>query len=247
VTSFDAGPHVSCYRAVTRADGSFAGVRCVKFANLVHCPDVPGVAFVWYAEGPGPYRHFGEAFVAAGGELVAHAAPIVGNGERDGSFLRLRFTGSPEELTVTGDLDEVWTLVPDGVVPGYRPVARHIERTGPHLTEYRVRKVDGSPGFGVRAMLSSGSWLGAGRWLDLTYLHLGTYIGDPAGQVRFSASDIAATNFFCGLVPWGELTMRPDTTGDMRLTGVWSEVWQRRHTATGWQADPAIAGLSVTG
>jgi hypothetical protein len=95
--------------------------------------------------------------------------------------------------------------------------------------------------------LSSGSWLGAGRWLDLTYLHLGTYIGDPAGQVRFSASDIAATNFFCGLVPWGELTMRPDTTGDMRLTGVWSEVWQRRHTATGWEADPAIAGLSVTG
>jgi hypothetical protein len=247
VTSFDAGPHVSCYRGVSRADGSFTGVRCVKFANLVHCPDIPGVAFVWYAEGPGPSRHFGEAFIAADGELVAHAAPIVGNGERDGEFLRLRFTGSPEKLTVTGDLDEVWTLVPDGVVPGYRPVARHIERTGPHLTEYQVRKVDGSPGFGVRAMLSSGSWLGAGRWLDLTYLHLGTYIGDPAGQVRFSASDIAATNFFCGLVPWGELTMRPDTAGDMRVTGVWSEMWQQRHAATGWQADPAIAGLSVTG
>lgn len=254
MTAFDAGPHVSCYRAVSRADGSFRGIRCVKFANLLHCPEVRGVAFVWYAEGPGPYRHFGEAFVPTPGatELVAHAAPIVGNGERDGSFLRLRFTvpATFEELAVTGDLDEVWTLVPDGVVPGYAPVARHIERTGPHLTEYRVRKVDGSPGFGVRAMLSSGSWLGAGRWLDLTYLHLGTYIGDPAGPVRFSASDIAATNWFCGLVPWGELTVRPDPTGAvplLRVTGVWSEVWQRRHAATGWRPAPEIAGLGVLG
>jgi hypothetical protein len=245
---FDAGPHVSCYRAVSTVDGSFAGIRCVKFANLQHCPDVPGVAFVWYAEGSGPYRHFGEAFIAEAG-LVGHAAPIVGNGEQDGSVLRLRFAvpATLDELTVTGDLNEVWTLVPDGVVPGYQPVARHIERTGPHLTEYRVRKVDGSPGFGVRAMLSSGSWLGAGRWLDLTYLHLGTYIGDPAGTVRFSAADIAATNWFCGLVPWGELTLRPATVDTVRVTGVWSEVWQRRHAAAGWQPAPEIAGLTVLG
>ncbi len=257
---FDSGPHVSCYRAVSRADGSFIGVICVKFANFVHCPELAGVAFVWYAEGPGPYRYFGEAFIATPEEgvssLIAHAAPIIGNSEREGPFLRLRFEIPtpplmvPAQVTVTGDLEEVWLLIPDGIVPDHEPTARHIERTGSYLTEYRVRKRDGSPGFGVRAMLSSGSWLGAGRWLDLTYLHLGTFIGDPAGPVRFSASDIAASNWFCGLVPWGELAMRPDTTDAVPLlhvTGAWSEVWQQRHASTGWQPDPRIARLSVTG
>jgi hypothetical protein len=156
---FDSGPYVSCYRAVSLPDGSFVGVRCVKFANFVHCPDLTGVAFVWYAEGvepAGPYRHFGEAFIVApeagSATLIAHAAGIVGNSERDEPFMRLRFEvrspppGVPAQLVVSGDRQEQWTLVPDGVVPDYQPLPRHIERTGPHLNEFMVRKRDGSPG-----------------------------------------------------------------------------------------------------
>jgi hypothetical protein len=252
---------VSCYRAFS-ADGAFAGVRCVQFANFVHCPDLEGVAFVWYAEGvepTGPYRHFGEAFITASpgggpGSLIAQAAGIVGNSERDEPFLRLRFEVPspppevPARLVVTGDRQEEWTLVPDGVVQEYRPLARHIERTGPHLNEFTVRKRDGTPGFGVRCMLSSGSWLGAGRWLDLTYLHLGTYIGARTGPVRFSAADIAATNYFCGLVPWGEITVREDRQEGpsvLQVTGAWSETWQLRRAAAGWSPDPRIADLAM--
>jgi hypothetical protein len=261
---FDSGPYVSCYRAASLIDGSFVGVRCVKFANFVHCPDLEGVAFVWYAEGVesvGPYRHFGEAFNAAPAssgsrDLIAHAAGIVGNSEREEPILRLQFEipspppEVPTRLVVTGDRHEVWTLVPDGVVPDYRPLPRHIERTGPHLNEFTVRKRDGTPGFGVRSMLSSGSWLGAGRWLHLTYLHLGTYIGPPNGPVQFSASDIAAGNYFCGLVPWGELTVRedPEESPSVRqVAGAWSETWQLRHAATGWRPDPRVANLTTPG
>jgi hypothetical protein len=259
---FESGPHVSCYQSFSLADGSFAGVRCVKFANFVHCPDQEGVAFVWYAEGTeptGPYRHFGEAFVVNPGDgsrtLIAHAAGIVGNGERDEPYLRLQFevpaqsAAVPERLLVSGDRQEEWTLVPDGVVPGYQPLQRHIERTGRHLNEYMVRKRDGTPGFGVRCTLSSGSWLGAGRWLHLTYLNLGTYIGPPHA-VQFSASDIAARNYFCGLVPWGEITVRAEAEEGVSLlqvTGAWSETWQLRHSATGWRPDPRIAGLTMPG
>ncbi|MFF3005672.1 hypothetical protein ACFVTF_22985 [Kitasatospora sp. NPDC057940] len=255
-----AGPHVSCYRAVSLPDGAFAGVRCVKFANLVHCPDQEGVAFVWYgeaAEPAGPSRQFGEAFVtgatrSGSATLTAHAAALVGNGERDEPFMRLRFQLSspppqvPTRLTVTGDRHEEWTLVPDGVLPDHQPLRRHIERGGPRLNEYGVRKDDGTPGVGVRCMLSSGSWLGAGRWLELTYLHLGTYIGDPRGPVRFSASDIAAGNGFCLFVPWGELSVRTDAEHGpsvLRASGAWSESWQLRRAARGWEPDPEVAHL----
>lgn len=258
---FDSGPHVSCYRAFSVTDGSFVGVRCVKFANLIHCPELEGVAFVWYAEGTGPagaYRHFGEAFniPPAGANtatLIAHAAVIVGNGEQHEPFLQLQFEAPsppaevPARLIVAGDRREEWMLEPEGVVPEYQPLQRHIERTGPQLNEFTVRKHDGTPGFGVRSMLSSGSWLGAGRWLDRTYLHLGTYIGARTGPVRFGVSDIAARNTFCGFVPWGDLAIRAETqegTALRRVTGAWSETWQLRHTATTWRPDPRITGLT---
>ncbi|WP_405496504.1 hypothetical protein [Streptomyces sp. NBC_00096] len=255
---------MSCYRAVSADDGSLVGVRCVKFANFLHCPDLSGVAFAWYAEGvepTGPYRHFGEAFITASDHvrgdantLTGHAAGIVGNGEREEPFLRLRFdipsppSEVPARLVVSGDRQEEWTLQPDGVVPDYHPLARHIERTGPHLNEFAARKRDGTPGFGVRAMLSSGSWLGAGRWRDLTYLHIGTYIGGQQGPVRFGASDIAAGNSFSGHVPWGELTIRAgaeDGRSVRQVTGAWSETWQLRRAASGWIPDPRTAELTV--
>jgi hypothetical protein len=261
---FVSGPHVSCYRAVSLADGSFSGVRCVLYANLVHSPEVDGVAFVWYGEGTGPagpYRHFGEAFrVAPGGDdsraLIAQAACLVGNGEREEPFLRLGIEVSapageiPARLVVTGDRPEEWTLAPDGSVPEYRPLPRHIARAGPNLHEYTVRKRDGTPGHGVRCLLTSGSWLGAGRWLDLTYLHLGTYVGTGTGAVRFGAADICATTRYCGLVPWGEISVQDDDEAGRsvrRVTGAWSEEWHLRHPAAGWRPDPRIADLTVLG
>ncbi|WP_159030767.1 hypothetical protein [Streptomyces sp. 769] len=265
---FDSGLHVSCYRAHSLADGSFVGVRCVKFANFVHCPHLEGVAFVWYAEGlepAGPYRHFGEAFITTSGTtsdgvdpggFLAHAAGITGNSERDEPFLRLCFdipsphSEVPARLLVTGDRREEWTLAPDGLVPEYQPILRHIERTGRHFNEFTVRKSDGTPGFGIRSMLSSGSWLGAGRWLELPYLHLGTYIGPRSGPVRFSASDIAAGNGFCLFVPWGELNVRIGTdkgASVRQVTGTWSETWQLRHSRAEWRPDPRTADLIAPG
>lgn len=242
---FDAGPHVTCYRAVSVADGAFAGVRCVKFANLVHCPGVPGVAFAWYGErsGPdGPCRYFGEAFNPApgpsgGADVIGRAAGITGNGERPVPLMRLTFQvreealGTPARVAVSGDLREDWTIVPDGVVPEHQQIQRRIERAGPLFTEYTVRKQDGSPGFGIRASLGGQSWIGAGRWRDATYLHLGTCIGPRDGHLLFGASDIAAGNTYCGAVPWGELRMQPDPQyGESlwRVAGAWSESWRLR-------------------
>jgi len=263
---FVSGPHVSCYRAVSADDGSLVGVRCVKFANLLHCPDSAGVAFAWYGEGvapTGPYRHFGEAFItepalrgSGASFLTAHAAGIVGNGERTEPFMRLRFevastlSAEPARLVVTGDLREEWKLQPDGVATDYSPLARHIERVGPHLNEFAARKRDGTPGFGVRAILSSGSWLGAGRWRDLTYLHIGTYIGVRTGPLRFGASDIAAGNSFSGHVPWGELNIRAVMEGGRpvrHVTGAWSETWELRSSATEWAPEPQVADLTAFG
>lgn len=249
---FESGPYVTCYQAPT-------GVRCVKYANLKHCPDTPGIAFAWYAEGSGAqgfYRHFGEAFITSASEsadsLAAHAAWIGGNGEQTGPFLRLRFrvarlsSGIPAELEVTGDLTETWSLVPSGIVEDYSPPKRRVERAGPEFTELTVRKRDGAPGFGVRAMLSGGSWIGAGRWRDMTYLHLGTCIGPPDGPGRIGVSDIATVNGFCGFVPWGEISIQADPAQPesiWNVTGAWSESWHLRHTSAGWQPEPEVARL----
>jgi len=68
--------------------------------------------------------------------------------------------------------------------------------------------------------------------------------------VQFSASDIAAGNHFCGLVPWGELTVREDPEEGpsvRQVAGAWSETWQLRHTATGWRPDPRVADLTTPG
>lgn len=258
---FDAGPHVTCYRALSRPDGQTAGVRCVLYANLIHHPEAPGVAFVWYAEGrdaEGARRHFGEAFMtttaASSRVLPAQAAAITRNGEIADSFRRLAFqagetavNGLPSRLLVSGDLDETWILVPDGVVSDYDPISRRIERTGPQFNEFRVRKRDGTPGFGVRSMLSSGSWIGAGRWREMTHLHLGTYLSPPAGPPRFGAADIAVGNGFCGAVPWGELNLREEEGPNgtlLHVTGTWSETWQQRQVAVGWEAAPEITRLA---
>ncbi len=148
----------------------------------------------------------------------------------------------PGELSLTGDACERWVLIPGGAVPHYRPLPRHIERTGPAMNEYAVRSDHGTPGFGVRATLSSGSWLGAGRWLDRTYLHLGTYLRDESGLIRYGAADILGANYYCGNVPWGDFAVRADPPG-RRFTGAWSERWYPRHAAEGWRPEAAVADL----
>jgi len=256
---FSSGPHVSCYQA-TASDGSLAGIRCVKYANLVHEPGTAGVAFVWYGEGTdaaGSYRHFGEAFTVPGDPyLVAVAGGLSGNGEHAESLLDLRFEVDtaagevPPRLRVTGDRAEEWTLVPGGVLGGYQPVPRRIAKAGPNFHEFVVRKHDGTPGTGVRMMLYSGSWLGSGRWGDMTYLHLGTFVGDPtdpAVPVRFGTADIGFDTHYCGFVPWGELSVRRASPHTRQVTGAWSEEWQERHPGPDLPVDPRIAGLTVLG
>jgi hypothetical protein len=257
---FTSGPHVSCYRARSALDGTDAGVRCVKYANLTHRPGLRGVAFVWYGEGTdaaGYFRHFGEAFIVPDvGDLIAHAAGLSGNGERDEPFLRLRIgveTGAsevPARLTVTGDRSEEWTLVPDGVLPDFKAVPRRIAKAGPHFREFLVRKEDGTPGTGVRMMLTSGSWLGSGRWGDMTYLHLGTFIGDPVRSgptVQLGAADIGYETGTCGAVSWGELSVRAVSPTALQVTGAWTERWQLRHPAQDQPVDTRVADCSLFG
>ncbi|WP_424535602.1 hypothetical protein ACOZ38_36820 [Sphaerisporangium viridialbum] len=261
---FSSGPHVSCYQARSTVDGAVIGIRCVKFANLIHQPGTPGIAFVWYGEGTddaGPYRYFGEAFSlpgspddVSGSVLIALAGGLSGNGERAEPLLELRFEvgspagGVPAKLRVTGDRSEEWTLVPNGVLAGYQPVPRRIAKAGPNFHEFVVRKHDGTPGVGVRLMLHSGSWLGSGRWGDMTYLHLGTFVGDPANPVvpvRFGTADIGIDTHYCGFVPWGEMSVRRTSPATWQVTGAWSEEWQERHAGPDRPVDPRIAGLTV--
>jgi hypothetical protein len=89
-------------------------------------------------------------------------------------------------------------------------------------------------------VLSSGSWLGAGRWLDLTYLHLGTYLSTATRAARFGSADICATSRFCGFVPWGQLALYDDGSV-RRVMGAWSEEWYLRHPAAGWRPQPLVA------
>src|SRR5580704_3609878 len=264
---FRSGPYVSCYRALT-PKGELAGVRCVLFGNWRHCPDLVGMALVWYGEGRRAgkeYRQFGEAFITQPGAstpLIAHAVGVSGNGEHPDPFVRLGLavdpwtTGPPERITLNGDLHEAWQLAPRGVVEDYDGLRRQIERGGPLLREDTVRKRDGSPGYGVRCTLSSGSWLGAGRWLDLTYLHIGTFIGALPGRVRYGAADICDRSRYCGVVPWGELTFAEGAAAGSadadarpgalrRVTGAWSEEWNLRHPGQGWTPDLQVARLTV--
>lgn len=251
---FTSGPHVSCYRARSAVDGTDVGVRCVKYANLMQSRGLRGVAFVWYGEGTdaaGHFRHFGEAFIVPdASDLVAHAAGLSGNGERDEPFLHLRIgvesppAEVPARLTITGDRSEEWTLVPDGVLADYRAVPRRIAKAGPHFREFVVRKNDGTPGTGVRMMLTSGSWLGSGRWGDMTYLHLGTFVGDPGdpgSAVLLGAADIGYDTGICGAVPWGEISVRVVSPTVLQVTGAWTEQWQLRHPARDLPVDMRVA------
>jgi hypothetical protein len=68
------------------------------------------------------------------------------------------------------------------------------------------------------------------------------------GQTQFGTADIRAGNFYCGGVPWGELTVRDDPAAavpERVLSGAWSEVWQLRRPASGWIPDPEIAHITL--
>jgi hypothetical protein len=127
-------------------------------------------------------------------------------------------------------------------------VPRRIAKGGPDFREFVVRKNDGTPGTGVRMMLTSGSWLGSGRWGDMTYLHLGTFVGDPsdsASPVLFGAADIGYDTRICGSVPWGEMSIRDTSPTVWQVTGAWTEQWQLRHPARERPVDMRLADLTV--
>lgn len=262
---FVAGPYVVVYRATSTEDGAPLGVRCVKYANLMHQPGTPGVAFVWYGEGigsDGDFRHFGESFVTAGGDndsaLPGHAAHLPGNriGEATAEPARLFLTatrassGPPTRITVTGHWHEEWKLCRGNVLTDYASTLPPIDTGGAAFQEFTVHNRDGTPGHGIRCMLSSGSWLGAGQWRGVNYLHLGTYIGDPSadGQpVKFGVADICHQRGFCGTVPWGQILVRPASAGSgaWEVLGLWTEEWTLRHPATAWEPAAEVAALTV--
>ncbi|MCT9935131.1 hypothetical protein N5079_33510 [Planotetraspora sp. A-T 1434] len=255
---FVAGPYVASYRANSADDGTPLGIRCVKYANLLNQPGDPGVAFVWYGEDHGTSRHFGEAFVTGipGAGLVGHSAEL-----DDGAHTpeRLTFTVSthdrdmPRHVRVEGDRREEWNLIDGSVILDYRSPFPPLTRVGGGFSEYLVRNRDGTPGAGIRCMLSSGSWLGAGQWRGIDYLHLGTFIGNLSAEgrpVKFGASDICHFRGFCGVVPWGAMIMRAAprvATDAYEVIGLWTEEWRPRHRPDSWQPDPAIAHLTVRG
>jgi len=237
----------------------------VKFANLLEQPDNSGVSFVWYGEGSGPsgsYRHFGEAFQlthpSQPSGIRGHAASLTGNGEQASGYAGdLRFTvrqasgGIPQRVGVQGEWREEWVLEPDGIVEGYQSPLGPIRTGGRWFHELSVSSDDPFPGEGVRLMLATGSWLGAGQWFGKPYLHLGTFIGDPTEQgspVAFGAADICHEYGYCGSVEWGHLLVRPAPRlgeGCFRVGGAWGEEWILRHSAMGWTLAEELAAISI--
>jgi hypothetical protein len=242
---FFAGPNVTTYRARTPNGGRFIGVRCVKFANYTERPASNGVSFVWYGEGLRnslPYRHFGEVF-QCGAERYGHGAYLEGNGEQVyGHADALTFaiepvsTTLPERIFLRGDWEEDWEREPSGLITEYTSGLAPITTAGAWFDHFAVLDITGTHGEGQRFMLLSGSWLGSGIWRGAPYLHLGTYIGDPAAHrcpIAIGAADICFQRGFCSKVEWGTMLIRPATghgVGALETVGDWTEVWtlQRR-------------------
>jgi hypothetical protein len=261
---FVAGPYVAAYRARSVGDGRPLGVRCVKYANLTHQPDTPGVAFVWYGEGDGPAggcQQFGESFVTPDsdmdGPLPGYAARLSGAGADVATPARLSLAvtreapGPPSRIVVSGDWRETWELCQGNVLTDYSSTLPSLESAGPAFREFTVYDRESTPGHGIRCMLSSGSWLGAGEWHGVRYVHLGTYIGDPSAEgrpVKFGVSDICHQRGFCGTVDWGQILVRPALSagaGVWEVLGLWTEEWTLRHPPAGWQPTADVAGLTV--
>lgn len=156
----------------------------------------------------------------------------------------------PPRIRVTGAWQQEWILEPSGVVDEYTSPLSPVSAGGPGLDEFEVRNRDGTPGYGLRVMLASGSWLGAGTWRDVPYLHLGTFIGDPtaAGRIKFGAADICHQRGFCGAVPWGAMLLRPApriAPGVWEMLGLWTEEWRPRGTAMLWRPPGDLSRLTI--
>lgn len=247
---FVSGPYVKAYRARAVEDGRPLGIRCVKLANLADRPGTRGVAFVWYGEDDAGGRHFGECFITASGSLLAHAALL---NDETTMPVRLSISTSDEltRLTVTGEWHEEWELCEGGVFEDFTGTRDPITDSGTAFRAFYVRNRDGTPGQGIRLMLSSGSWLGAGQWRGVSYLHLGTYIGDPVRErrpVKFGAADICHLRGFCGWVDWGQMLVRPSETisaGTWEVVGLWTEEWTLHRVSSGWIPATEVADLTV--
>ncbi|HEV8651611.1 MAG TPA: hypothetical protein VG276_20010 [Actinomycetes bacterium] len=156
----------------------------------------------------------------------------------------------PPRIRVTGAWRQEWILEPSGVVDEYTSPLPPISAGGPGLDEFEVRNRDGTRGHGLRVMLASGSWLGAGTWRDVPYLHLGTFIGDPTanGRIKFGAADICHERGFCGAVPWGAMLLRPAPRigpGVWEMLGAWTEEWRPRGIARLWRPPGDLSHLTI--
>jgi hypothetical protein len=254
---FVAGPYVVTYQARSTTDDVPVGIRCVKFANLTERPGVPGVAFVWYGEGVVngvPFRHFGEAFrTGAGRVLPGHAVDLPGTA--DPAAMTLSFTiptaGVPDRIAVSGDRSEHWERIAGTVAQDYRSSLPPLGTGGDLVREYTVRDRDGTPGHGIRCLLSSGSWLGAGQWRGVPYLHPGYLHRRPE-----RTGPTSALRRRRHLPPTGILRIRAvgkiagaaGQSGrpiEREVLGRWTEDWRLRHPAQGWRPAAEVAHLAV--
>ncbi len=246
---FTGGPFLATYRVQSTNDVSGSGVRCVKFANFLAYPDVPGVSFVWYGEGfweETKYRHFGEAFQTGGDISIAIAgiaADFYGNGEDTNAFAQgLKFVldtspGTiPGRITISGPWNEEWLLAENNVVQEYVSPLGPVTMGGPLFDEFSLQG-RWREGEGVRCKISNYSWYGAGEWRGDTYAHLATFAGNAETTITpdaFGASDICQDASFCNEVPWGRIILKPANylgEGCYEVTGAWNEEWLLVHHA----------------
>lgn len=180
--TFVCGPNTLTYDVISNWGAAGHGVRCVKIERESSNPEY---RVSWYGEGywgATKYRHFGH-YGYDMDTMTYHvfAADIYGNGEDvAGRTNNLTLTKegaplAPYRIVVTGDWNETWTLMGDGLNPNYTSVLGPLEVCGPHFTEMRVIAANGNfepdfgrPGRGVRCVLEHNQplWevLGSGYW-----------------------------------------------------------------------------------
>lgn len=231
VSSFSCGSDLATYKVKSLKDGSFGGIRCVKFVE--GSPNNSTPKFAWYGEGSWsgkPYRHVGHAIQqpTISTKRIGYASDIHGNSE----FANGNFDGNlaievvnPTTIRVTGAWNEEWQKVDSlNYIPLTRPTT-----CGPYFEQYSVSDLTGAKqGRGLRCMLRVGprnaTWFGNGSWNGSQYSHLGTLSG-LNGQ---GASDICAKSFgsICNTFSYGSLKFAPLTVG-YDVTGSWSEKWRK--------------------
>ena len=247
--AFNCGPHTLTY-VVTSANGSPAGIRCVKleFGGVDH--GMPQYELYWYGEGKwgnASYRHvgFGAQNYGVNNPGTGFAADIYGNGETfNGRATNLgirivEVSHAPSKIVITGAWNETWSLTQNVQYTALpNPTV-----CGSNFETYKVRASGGiGPVMGLRCVISDlryklSVWYGTGSWGGGgIYKHLGMVLplyglGLGPTVARYGqASDLCDSSVgqSCNTFPTRSIIFTP--TSDMQgfnLTGAWNENWHK--------------------